>query len=103
VTHNEMATMLMSAGQAEEAIGLYTSVFPDSGVDFVERYGPENPDVVGQIVHARFTINGQHVLAMDTPGYSTTSLSPPPPRSSSAATASLRSIACSRRSRKAAA
>jgi predicted 3-demethylubiquinone-9 3-methyltransferase (glyoxalase superfamily) len=68
VAHNEMATMLMFAGQAEEAIALYTSVFPDSGVDFVERYGPENPDAAGQIVHARFTINGQHVLAMDTAG-----------------------------------
>ena len=42
MAHNEMATMLMFAGQAEEAIGLYTSVFPDSGVDFVERYGAEN-------------------------------------------------------------
>jgi predicted 3-demethylubiquinone-9 3-methyltransferase (glyoxalase superfamily) len=67
VAHNQVATMLMFTGQAEEALGFYTSLFEDSGVDAIERYGPESPDMAGQVVHARFRIMGQLVLAMDSP------------------------------------
>ncbi|MBU2601334.1 MAG: VOC family protein [Actinobacteria bacterium] len=62
---NEMAIMLMFAGQAEEASGFYTGLFADSSVEFIERYGPEFPGPVGQVVHARFRLNGQLVVAMD--------------------------------------
>lgn len=62
---NEMAIMLMFTGQAEEAIGFYTELFADSGVDFIQRYGPEFPGPEGQVVHARFRVNGQSVVAMD--------------------------------------
>ena len=65
MAHNEMATMLMFTGQAEEAIGFYTSLFDDSGIDLIERYGPESPVLTGQVVHARFRIMGQLVMAMD--------------------------------------
>jgi predicted 3-demethylubiquinone-9 3-methyltransferase (glyoxalase superfamily) len=59
--------MLMFTGQADEAINFYTGLFDDSGIDAVERYGPESPDMTGQVVHARFRIMGQLVLAMDSP------------------------------------
>ncbi len=62
---NQIATMLMFAGRAEEAIGFYTSLFDDSGVEFIERYGPEYPGPAGQVVHARFRLNGRLVMAMD--------------------------------------
>jgi predicted 3-demethylubiquinone-9 3-methyltransferase (glyoxalase superfamily) len=62
---NQIATMLMFAGRAEEAIGFYTDLFDDSGVEFIEHYGPDHPGPKGQVVHARFRLNGRLVMAMD--------------------------------------
>jgi predicted 3-demethylubiquinone-9 3-methyltransferase (glyoxalase superfamily) len=61
----KIATMLMFAGQAEEAIGFYTGLFDDSSVEFIQRYGPEYPGPEGQVVHSRFKLKGQPFLAMD--------------------------------------
>jgi len=53
-------------GKAEEAINLYTSVFKDSKVDQVMRYGKgEEPDKEGTVRHAGFTLEGQDFAAMD--------------------------------------
>jgi predicted 3-demethylubiquinone-9 3-methyltransferase (glyoxalase superfamily) len=65
VAHNEMATMLMFTGQAEAAIGFYTGLFDDASIEVVEHYGPDSPGMTGKVVHARFSINGQLVMAMD--------------------------------------
>jgi predicted 3-demethylubiquinone-9 3-methyltransferase (glyoxalase superfamily) len=65
---NQIATMLMFGGRAEEAIGFYTGLFDDSGIEFIERYGPEYPGPEGQVVHARFRLNGQLLMAMDSHG-----------------------------------
>jgi predicted 3-demethylubiquinone-9 3-methyltransferase (glyoxalase superfamily) len=61
----KITTMLMFTGQAEEAIGFYTSLFQDSGVEFIQRYGPDYPGPDGQVVHSRFRLNGQLFMAMD--------------------------------------
>jgi predicted 3-demethylubiquinone-9 3-methyltransferase (glyoxalase superfamily) len=54
------------AGRAEEALNLYISIFPDSKVDHVMRYGKEEaPDKEGTIRHAGFTLAGQEFAAMD--------------------------------------
>jgi predicted 3-demethylubiquinone-9 3-methyltransferase (glyoxalase superfamily) len=53
-------------GKAEEAIGLYTSVFPGSNVGHVMRYGKgEEPDREGTVRHAGFVLDGQQFAAMD--------------------------------------
>jgi predicted 3-demethylubiquinone-9 3-methyltransferase (glyoxalase superfamily) len=53
-------------GRAEEAINLYTSVFEDSSVGDINRYGPgEEPDKEGTVRHASFTLAGQQFAAMD--------------------------------------
>jgi predicted 3-demethylubiquinone-9 3-methyltransferase (glyoxalase superfamily) len=53
-------------GKAEEAIKLYTSVFPNSGVGPILRYGlGEEPDEEGTIKHASFALGGQEFAAMD--------------------------------------
>lgn len=62
---DRITTMLMFSGRAEEAIALYTSVFDDSGVDFIQRYGPENPGSEGKVVHGRFRVSGEPMMAMD--------------------------------------
>lgn len=60
-----IATMLMFGGEAEEAIAFYTGLFDDSSIESIERYGPGYPGPEGQVVHARFRLKGQLVLAMD--------------------------------------
>jgi len=53
-------------GRAEEAIELYTSVFADSTVGDVARYGPDQPpDEEGTVMYADFTLAGQLFAAMD--------------------------------------
>lgn len=53
-------------GKAEEAINLYTSVFPDSKVGQILRYGKdEEPDKEGTIKYASFLLEGQEFTAMD--------------------------------------
>jgi predicted 3-demethylubiquinone-9 3-methyltransferase (glyoxalase superfamily) len=53
------------AGNAEEAMRFYTSLFPNSGIDLISRYGPQGPDREDYINHARFRLHGQHFIAMD--------------------------------------
>ncbi|MDQ3990811.1 MAG: VOC family protein [Actinomycetota bacterium] len=53
-------------GRAEEAIGLYASVFPDSKVGPMVRYGRgEEPDREGTVKHAGFALAGHVFAAMD--------------------------------------
>ena len=54
--------------KAEEAINFYTSVFSDSKIIQLERYGKEvGPE--GAVVHCKFTLNGQEFVAMDSHEY----------------------------------
>ncbi len=53
-------------GRAEEAITLYTSIFANSEIGHVMRYGAgEAPDKEGTIRHAGFSLLGQQFAAMD--------------------------------------
>lgn len=54
------------AGRAEEAVRLYTSIFDDSGIGGILRYGKdEGPDREGTVKHASFTLEGMGFAAMD--------------------------------------
>lgn len=54
------------AGKAEEAMNLYTSVFPDSKIGMISRYGAgQEPDKEGTVNYGEFTILGDQMLAMD--------------------------------------
>ena len=53
-------------GRTEEAIGFYTSIFPDSETGMVLPYGSgQEPDVEGTVQYASFTLAGQTFAAMD--------------------------------------
>ena len=53
-------------GQAEEAFNHYASVFPDSKVDHVQRYGEgEEPDRPGTVRHLYASLSGYKLAAMD--------------------------------------
>lgn len=53
-------------GRAEEAIGFYTSVFPDAGVDVLLSHGSDaGPDREGDVMYSSFRLAGQRFAAMD--------------------------------------
>lgn len=62
-------TLLFSGdvcGRAEEAMNFYASIFPNSTIGDVLRYGGgEAPDIEGAIKHASFALEGQSFAAMD--------------------------------------
>lgn len=55
---------------AEEAIEYYCSVFPDSGIDHIERYPDESLDphfagMAGKVISASFRLGGRRFGALD--------------------------------------
>jgi|WetSurMetagenome_2_1015567.scaffolds.fasta_scaffold18430_3 predicted 3-demethylubiquinone-9 3-methyltransferase (glyoxalase superfamily) len=52
-------------GNAEKAIQLYSSLFKDSGIRLISRYGKNDNDTEGNINHAQFLLNDQVFIAMD--------------------------------------
>ena len=54
------------SGKAEDAIGHYTSLFPNSSVGEIMRYGSdESPEREGTIKYAQFSLDGIWFAAMD--------------------------------------
>ena len=51
--------------QAEQAAALYTSIFPNSRILEVSRYGDSGPGQPGQAMTVSFELNGQHVIALN--------------------------------------
>lgn len=52
-------------GKAEEAIHFYTSLFKNSSIGQIEHYGAGQEETEGTVMHARFTLNGQEFMAME--------------------------------------
>lgn len=52
-------------GNAEDAIQYYTSIFPDSSIKFISRYGEDAGSQSGKINHAQFYLNGQLFVIME--------------------------------------
>lgn len=52
-------------GKAEEAIRFYTSEFPNSKIDRIEKIGAEGPGTEGTIKRAKFSLSGQDFMAID--------------------------------------
>lgn len=51
--------------EAEEAVKLYTSIFKNSKIGDVRRYGAEGPGPVGQVMTASFQLAGQEFMALN--------------------------------------
>jgi predicted 3-demethylubiquinone-9 3-methyltransferase (glyoxalase superfamily) len=51
--------------QAEEAAGFYTSVFPNSKVGKVVRYGKGGPGPAGSAMTVEFQLEGQSFVALN--------------------------------------
>ncbi|MEQ9569881.1 MAG: VOC family protein [Longimicrobiales bacterium] len=60
-----ITTFLMFEGRAEEAMNHYVSLFDDSGIVGITRYGPEGPGAEGSVMYATFTLAGSRFMAID--------------------------------------
>jgi predicted 3-demethylubiquinone-9 3-methyltransferase (glyoxalase superfamily) len=55
-----------ACGKAEEAMRYWTSLFPNSSVDGILPYGPDDaPDAAGTVKHGEFDLGGQVFAVMD--------------------------------------
>ncbi len=61
----KITTYLWFDHQAEEAAQFYTSLFPDSGILEVQRYGDGGPGPKGQAMIVKFQLAGQEFLALN--------------------------------------
>ncbi len=52
-------------GNAEPAMKQYTSLFPDSEIGIIDRYGPDEGGAEGAVRYAEFTLRGQLFRAME--------------------------------------
>jgi predicted 3-demethylubiquinone-9 3-methyltransferase (glyoxalase superfamily) len=50
---------------AEEAVNLYTTVFKNSRIDSVSRYGKEGPGPEGSVMTMEFVLEGQKLMALN--------------------------------------
>ncbi len=61
----EITPFLWFDNQAEEAMNFYVSVFPNSRVVTVTRYGETGPGPKGTVMTAAFELNGQKFTALN--------------------------------------
>ena len=64
VTHS-ITPFLAFPGHAEEAMNYYVSVFPDSRVVELTRFGKDAPGPEGQVLNGTFELMGQPFMVMD--------------------------------------
>jgi predicted 3-demethylubiquinone-9 3-methyltransferase (glyoxalase superfamily) len=55
-------------GNAQSAMQLYHTIFPSSGIDITELYGPENPDQAGKLMFGQMHVMNNPLILMDGPG-----------------------------------
>jgi predicted 3-demethylubiquinone-9 3-methyltransferase (glyoxalase superfamily) len=51
--------------QAEEAVKFYTSIFKESKIESISRYGDDSPGEKGKVMTATFKIAGQEFMALN--------------------------------------
>jgi predicted 3-demethylubiquinone-9 3-methyltransferase (glyoxalase superfamily) len=61
----KISTFLMFDGNAEEAMHFYVSLFDDSEILQVTRYGPSEGGAEGSVMLATFSLNGQTFMCID--------------------------------------
>jgi predicted 3-demethylubiquinone-9 3-methyltransferase (glyoxalase superfamily) len=60
-------THLMFEGHAEEAMTFYVSLFPNSEITSINRYGAGGPGAEGSVMTATFTLAGRDFMCIDSP------------------------------------
>ena len=62
---NNITIFLMFEGKAEEAMNFYTSLFTDSAIKSISRYGENEGGPAGTVRHAVFALNGLEFMCID--------------------------------------
>jgi predicted 3-demethylubiquinone-9 3-methyltransferase (glyoxalase superfamily) len=62
---NNITIFLMFEGKAEEAMNFYTSLFTDSAIKSISRYGENEDGPAGSVRQAVFALNGQEFMCID--------------------------------------
>lgn len=61
----QITTFFMFEGNAEEAMNFYSSIFDNSEIVRISRYGAEGPGPEGTVEQAIFSLNGQEFMCID--------------------------------------
>jgi predicted 3-demethylubiquinone-9 3-methyltransferase (glyoxalase superfamily) len=61
----KIVPFLWFEAQAEEAVAFYTSIFKNSKITSVSRYGEGSPGPVGTVMSINFVLNGQEFTALN--------------------------------------
>ncbi|HET9376331.1 MAG TPA: VOC family protein, partial [Chthoniobacterales bacterium] len=61
----KITPFLWSDNQAEEAMNFYTSIFKNSKVGKISRYGEAGPGTTGSVMSATFQLEGQEFIALN--------------------------------------
>lgn len=61
----KITTLLMFSDQAEEAMNFYTSIFEESEITSITRYGKDGPGKEGSVLYATFSLRGQVFMCID--------------------------------------
>ena len=61
----KLIPFLMFQGQAEQAMNLYASVFKETKIQSMVKYGPEQPEHEGKVATAVLSIHGQEFYCHD--------------------------------------
>ncbi|HEX4830713.1 MAG TPA: VOC family protein [Trebonia sp.] len=65
MTGKPFTTCLWFDTEGEEAAEFYTSIFKDSSIGAVSRYGEAGPRPAGTVMTVEFTLNGQKFVALN--------------------------------------
>jgi len=61
----KITTFLTYDGRAEEAMNLYTSVFPNSRITSTRHYGEAGPGEAGSLLTGTFELDGQEFMVLN--------------------------------------
>ncbi len=61
----KIAPFLWFDGKAEETMNFYASIFKNSKIDTITRYGEEGPGPKGTVMSATFQLEGQEFMALN--------------------------------------
>jgi predicted 3-demethylubiquinone-9 3-methyltransferase (glyoxalase superfamily) len=64
-SEQKISPFLMFSGRAEEAMRFYVSLFDQSEVLDVRRYGSSEAGAEGSVMHATFSLGGQRFMCID--------------------------------------
>src|SRR3546814_3379380 len=58
---------LMFEGKAEEAMGVYASLFEGAAITAIDRYGPDEAGTEGSVRRATLRLSSQELICIDSP------------------------------------